>query len=335
MTIPIVDSHIHLFPASHLPTLAWYTADSPLGAQHSVNEYRHAFSPLITSTTDKYLGGFIFLETDRISSINGNDPGRGWQYALDEVSFLSRIATGQPLPGEGHSPADKNLCLGIVPWAPVPGGRDVLMRYISMARERTGPNVWKKVCGVRYLVQDKPAGVMLEDNFVDALRWLGEQRIAFDLGVDARQGGLGQLREAVEMMRRVYDGVGEDGVTIVINHLCKPNLRIGADEIDTHKDFLGHFSELPPLERESEADVNDLVNHVKPWTDVVFDAFGPERVMFGSDWPVCNVGGGGNDISWSRWRKVVEGILDRRGLTEDQKRGVWGEVAIKAYGIEA
>ncbi|KAJ6120397.1 hypothetical protein N7523_004677 [Penicillium sp. IBT 18751x] len=356
MTIPIVDSHIHLFPASHLPTLAWYTPDSPLGAQHSVNEYRHAFSPLTTSATDKYLRGFIFLETDRISSTNENHPARGWQYALDEVSFLTRIATGQPLPGEGHSPADKDLCLGIVPWAPVPGGRDVLMRYMSMARERTGPDVWKKVCGVRYLVQDKPAGVMLEDNFVDSLRWLGEQNIAFDLGVDARQGGLGQLREAVEMMRRVYNGVGEDGVTIFINHLCKPNLRIGVDDIDTHEEYLewrkliiemasaskrtymklsGAFSELPPLDRESETDFDDLVYHMKPWTDVVFDVFGPERVMFGSDWPVCNVGGGGNDISWSRWRKVVEGILDRRGLTEDQKRGVWGEVAIRAYGIEA
>lgn len=142
---------------------------------------------------------------------------------------------------------------------------------------------------------------------------------------------------------------------MVIDHLCKPNLRIGVDEVDTHEEYLewknlivkmasvsnrtymklsGAFSELPPLDGESEPDVNDLVNHVKPWTDVVFEAFGPERVMFGSDWPVCNVGGGGNDVSWSRWRKVVEEILERRGLTDEQKRGVWGEVAIKAYGIE-
>lgn len=86
-----------------------------------------------------------------------------------------------------------------------------------MVKERTGPEVWKKVCGVRYLVQDKPAGVMLATGFVDALRWLGEQGFAFDLGVDARQGGLGQLREAVEMMGRVYEGVGGGGVFIVIS----------------------------------------------------------------------------------------------------------------------
>ena len=55
--------------------------------------------------------------------------------------------------------------------------------------------------------------------------------------------------------------------------------------------------------------------------------------MFGSDWPVCNVGGGGND-AWRRWRMVVEGILERRGLNEEQRRDVWGLVAMKAYGVD-
>jgi L-rhamnono-1,4-lactonase len=379
MPIPIVDSHIHLFPASHLPTLAWYTPDGPLSAQHSVDEYKHA-SSIASKSEAKDIRGFIFLETDRISSVaergTENDPQPGWIHALDEVSFLTRIATGDPIPTEGHSSTDKNLCLGIVPWAPIPGGRDVVSRYMDMVKERTGPEVWKKVCGVRYLVQDKSAGVMLDAGFVDTLRWLGERGFAFDLGVDARQGGLEQLREAVKMMGRVYEGVGGDGVVIVISksflclsvflcnmecadlaidHLCKPNLRIGVDEIGAHEEFLewkdliekmasasertfmklsGGFSELPPLNAEVEPDIDDLVNRVQPWTDVVFDAFGAERVMFGSDWPVCNVGGGGNDVSWNRWCKVVEEILEQRGLTEEQKRGVWGGVAVRAYGIE-
>jgi L-rhamnono-1,4-lactonase len=55
--------------------------------------------------------------------------------------------------------------------------------------------------------------------------------------------------------------------------------------------------------------------------------------MFGSDWPVCNTGGSG-DVAWNRWRRIVEGILERRGLTEEQKKGVWGAVAVKAYGIQ-
>lgn len=223
MPTPIIDSHIHLFPASHLPTLAWYTPSSPLGSQHSIDEYRLATASTPTSpeeTNSHYLRGFIFLETDRISSIEESDPTRGWGHALDEVSFLTRIITGDPIPGEGHKDVDRHLCLGMIPWAPVPGGPAALEKYISLVRERTRTEeVFKKVRGVRYLVQDKPSGVMLKPEFIDGLRWLGRQQLAFDLGVDARQGGMWQLREAAEMMNTVYRGVDEkkDRVRIVIS----------------------------------------------------------------------------------------------------------------------
>lgn len=141
---------------------------------------------------------------------------------MDEVSFLTRIALGEPIPGEGHESTDREFCLGIVPWAPIPGGPDVLSAYMEKVRQRTRTEeVWRKVRGVRYLVQDKPAGVMLEPGFVESLRWLGRERLTFDLGVDARQGGLGQLREAVEMMERVYRDAEGSEVTIVISEfLC-------------------------------------------------------------------------------------------------------------------
>ncbi|KAL4996046.1 hypothetical protein BDV10DRAFT_187533 [Aspergillus recurvatus] len=353
MAFPIVDSHIHLFPESHLPTLAWYTSDSPLASQHSVDEYRLAARDFTS------LRGFVFLETDRLSSVEESESGKhGWTHALDEVSLLSRIASGTPLPGEGHNVQDRDLCLGIVPWAPVPGGPGALEKYMALVKERAGSDeVWCKVRGVRYLVQDKPAGVMLQPAFIEGLKWLGRKGLTFDLGVDARQGGIWQLEEAVEMMRRVYEGVEEQNrVTIVINHLCKPNLRLqptSEDSLTTHPDFIqwksqaaamaqhpatymklsGAFSELPPLSRDSEPDIESLVDKLQPWTDVVFDAFGPKRVMFGSDWPVCNVGGGGNLVTLSRWSRVVTGVLERRGLNEEQRRGFWGEVAVKAYGV--
>lgn len=143
-------------------------------------------------------------------------------------------------------------------------------------------------------------------------------------------------------------------LTVLIDHMCKPNLRLEGD-VQSHLEFIewkdlvgkmaqasprtymklsGAFSELPSLEVAGEPDYAAIVDRVQPWTDVVFDAFGADRVMFGSDWPVCNIGGGGNDVSWGRWRNVVEEVLTRRGLSEEQKRGVWGDVAIKAYGIE-
>ncbi|PLB54233.1 amidohydrolase family protein [Aspergillus steynii IBT 23096] len=361
MAIPIVDSHIHLFPGSHLPSLAWYGPGGPLSSQHSVAEYRSATATASTSsdtTQSTYLRGFVFVETDRISSVE--ESGKGWSHALDEVSLLARVITGDAVPGEGHQKEHRHLCLAFIPWAPVPGGPSALVKYIALAKERTRTEeVWRKLRGVRYLVQDKPAGVMLQPDFIAGLKWLGRQGLTFDLGVDARQGGLGQLREAVEMIRRAHEGVAdeESRPVVVINHLCKPNLRLpftSLVSITTHPDFLewsslvtamaqypgtymklsGAFSELPPLSPDAEPDVPDLVQRLRPWTDVIFDAFGPERVLFGSDWPVCNVGGGGNPAAWRRWRSVVEGVLERRGLSEEQRRGVWGQVAVRAYGID-
>lgn len=102
----------------------------------------------------------------------------------------------------------------------------------------------------------------------------------------------------------------------------------------TYMKLSGAFSELPPLSADANPDIASLVERLKPWTDVVFDAFGAERVMFGSDWPVCTIGGGGNDVSWTRWRDVVDGILKKRALTNEENDGIWGRVAVKAYGIE-
>jgi hypothetical protein len=59
---------------------------------------------------------------------------------------------------------------------------------------------------------------MLQLDFVEGLKWLGRQRLAFDLGVDARQGGLGQLREAAELIKRANDGVSqEDRIVVIIS----------------------------------------------------------------------------------------------------------------------
>ncbi|KAJ5747194.1 Amidohydrolase 2 [Penicillium nucicola] len=355
---PILDSHIHLFPATHLETLSWHSDNNPLGAQHSIDEYKAAIK-----ANESAVRGFIFLETDRLSSITEtqssestptSSPTHGWTHALDEVSLLTRIALGEPITGEGHSPADKDLVWGIIPWAPIPGGEDVLSKYMTQVKERTRTaEVWAKIRGVRYLVQDKPAGTMLQDGFVSSLRWLGRVGLTFDLGVDARSGGLGQLREAVEMMDRVYGVDDGQAVTIIINHMCKPNLRLSSTEVRSHPEFLewnelvlrmaqahpktymklsGAFSEIEPLDGESEPDFDAIVERVQPWTDAVFDAFGVERVMFGSDWPVCNIGGGGNDVSWGRWKRVVAEIIERRGLSDVEKQGLWMKVAEDAYG---
>lgn len=220
MPIPIVDSHIHLFPEAHAVTLAWQTSGGPLFGQYCVDEYRAATESNALSTTIEpkdtpfLLRGFVFLETDRISSLD--EQAGGWDHALDEVSLLTRVALGTPLAGEGHRPEDGPLCLGIVPWAPLPLGSASLERYLDRVQKRVGSEeVYRKVRGVRYLVQNKPSGVMLTDGFIESLKWLGKRRLSFDIGVDAMRGGSWQLKEAVDMIQRAHEGVGEEEEKVV------------------------------------------------------------------------------------------------------------------------
>ena len=96
----------------------------------------------------------------------------------------------------------------------------------------------------------------------------------------------------------------------------------------------GAFSELSDdASPVNTADPNVLAQRMKPWTDVVFDAFGPQRVMFGSDWPVCNVKGPEGEGSWPVWTSVVEEVLSQRKCTEAEKARVWSGTAKEAYKL--
>jgi L-rhamnono-1,4-lactonase len=146
---PIIDSHIHLFAASHLSSLNW-TADLP--ADHVLNRGNTVADYKTATSRAPNLKGFVFLETDRKSGPSEAE----WTNALDEVAFLARIAEGRPIPNQGHEVADSHLVLGIVPWAPIPAGPDALAQYVDKTLALFSPEKKRLVKGFRYLLQDKP-----------------------------------------------------------------------------------------------------------------------------------------------------------------------------------
>jgi len=143
--------------------------------------------------------------------------------------------------------------------------------------------------------------------------------------------------------------------------MCKPNMRIDAwppfekapvfveweERIrrlasfpKTYIKLSGAFSEIPPLSTHNVNEpwilTDELIeakSHVSCWVLSVFQIFGPERVMFGSDWPVCNIGGGGGKVAWRNWRGLVDSYLQDLLLSEREKQAVWSGNAAKAYRI--
>lgn len=91
----------------------------------------------------------------------------------------------------------------------------------------------------------------------------------------------------------------------------------------------------PELARSSP---HAIFEAISPWLAVLVATFGPGRIMFGSDWPVCTVGLDDNNTegegAWDKWRMVVERMCDMYGFDEEQTRQIFAGTAKRAYGIE-
>ena len=346
---PIIDSHIHLYAETHLPDLSWAPSlpdGHILKRQNSVEQY-------CAATAQTRVSGFIFVETDRKSSLSEDD----WSHAIEEIKFLRRIKSGSPVPGEGHGAQHKSLLLGAVVWAPIGAPVPVLQKYLQtcgVIQDLESKNGLIK--GFRRLLQDKPSGTALTSDFVDGLLYIEELGVkTFDLGVDDRQGGHWQLLETVTMLERFYTrSTGK--LKFVINHFCKPNLRNDRTDKDfkawkaamqrlssfptTYMKFSGLFSELEPQSEDEPTPIESLVEITRPYVDVIFENFGAKskidscRVMFGSDWPVCSVGGPGAG-SWQHWRKLVEAMLNDQNLDSIDIRRIWADCANEVYDLNA
>ena len=77
----------------------------------------------------------------------------------------------------------------------------------------------------------------------------------------------------------------------------------------------------------TEADfVSWTQEQLQPYFDVVLEAFGPNRLMFGSDWPVCLLG-----CSYGRWVQVVSQLISE--LTHEEQTQIFGQTASTVYNL--
>ena len=117
---------------------------------------------------------------------------------------------------------------------------------------------------------------------------------------------------------------------IVIDHAAKPPIASG--EIDAYAAALRAVAadgitccKLSGLITEAGPAWSSAT--LRPWTDLILDAFGPERVMWGSDWPVVGLA-----ASYDRWVAVTEELL--HDLDPAGRAAVLGGTATRFYGLE-
>lgn len=175
--------------------------------------------------------------------------------------------------------------------------------------------------GFRHVLQGEPdPNFMLETNFVRGLNTLAKLGYRYDLLIFAHQ-----LPQALELVKQVPD------LNIVVDHIAKPQIASGQgfDKWQSAMLSLGKQQNVycKVSGMVTEADVkNWQASDFTAYLDTVFTAFGAGRVMFGSDWPVCLLGGTYSDIK----QIVVDYVQSNYPDAFDQ---VFGINAVEFYQL--
>ncbi|KAI6810977.1 hypothetical protein KC340_g11450 [Hortaea werneckii] len=344
----IIDSHIHLWPqeTSNEQGHAWMTLGMPLAKPHLLKDYQRASKITDGQEANVEVRGVVYIETDvRYDSPGSGDLATWAKGPLDEILFLRSIVEGK------YGEQDSKMLLGLVPWAPIDQPTSVFDEYLTLAKDMAGPVAWPRIKGFRYLLQAMTDPTTFEkvvfgDNFIANLKLLGKRGLSFDIGVDQRSGGTWQLQAVAKAMEMAHDSVPEnERVTFVINHLCKPEFSIESESFQqwrvaverlaklsrTFMKLSGAFSELP----EGLTSPEQIAGRIKPWVAHVLKVFSSKRVMFGSDWPVCNVKGPAAEASWPIWKEIVQLLLNdaELSLSENDVQSIWSGTAVEAYRL--
>lgn len=221
---------------------------------------------------------------------------------LEESDFLLALAD------------QSDVIQGVVGWVPLidDAVEPELERLASL----------EKFKGVRHVLQDEPDEYFLRDDFHRGLAMLPAHDLRYDLLLFQRQ-----LPVATTLVDR------QPELGIIVDHIAKPEAHNGRIEGDwragmrelARRDhvlgvkFSGLVTEFPegPIDPET----------VRAYFEETLEIFGADRVMFGTDWPVCLLRVG----SYTDWTDTVRDLVE--GLSPDEKKAILGGNASRAYQL--
>lgn len=177
-----------------------------------------------------------------------------------------------------------------------------------------------KLKGLRHVVQDEPDDrFLMRDEFLKGIKKLIDFDLTYDILIFARH-----LPVAIEFANIFPDQ------KFVLDHIGKPEIKEG--NITNWEKGIRELAQHPLMYCKvsgiiTEADLDNWnPDNVRPYLDVVFDAFGTDRLMFGSDWPVCTLAGSYEDVY-----RLVSNYIDE--FSEQQKEMILGGNAKQFYDL--
>ena len=202
--------------------------------------------------------------------------------------------------------------VGVVGWVPLEEP-DVAAATL----ERFGRH--PRFCGVRQLVHDDPRPDVLDLPSVRAsLRHL----VAAEVPLDVPDAWPRHLEQAGRLAEDIPD------LVLVIDHLAKPPR--GLPELAEWRTQMARVARNPGAVAKvsglRRAGATYSVEALRPVWEAALELFGPERLMFGSDWPVCELAS-----SYRRWVETLDAILS--DASEAQLRQLYRDTATAFYRL--
>ncbi len=219
---------------------------------------------------------------------------------LEETTWLLGLAEQHP------------LIRGVVGWVPLTEGARV-----KQTLERLAAN--PKLRAVRHVVQDEvDPRFILRSDFNEGVSALGEFRLRYDILIFERH-----LPAAIEFVDR------HPNQPFILDHISKPRIKErilspwdrNIRELAKRQNVCCKLSGMV-----TEADPRWTPQMLQPYIDVVLEAFGPQRLMYGSDWPVMLLAS-----DYARWYRTVTVAIGKLSKAEQER--IMGGTAAEKYGI--
>lgn len=284
----IIDTHVHIWNLEQL-RLPWLDSEDYLNQTFMEEDYQQAIVNDRFAITDA-----IYMEVDCAP----NDRAKENTWIINQCESSKSIFTGAVISGDL---AD-----------------DQFREYIEKYRA--------KVSGVRQVlhVSGRERGFCLQPQFIQNVRYLGEIGLTFDLCMRNEE-----LADGYELAKRCPD------TKIILNHMGNPNMEMLTQPLTTEKkiyrenwlDNLTLFSELPnvycKISGVSETEQTGFEAFSEEINQVM-DLFGEDRLLYASNFPVIDLGGG-----LSKWTEFLLNLTDTR--SESFKRKLFSENARLVY----
>ena len=289
--IPIVDTHQHLWDLSKF-RLAWLDPNTDagkiLGHNFTPKEYEEATRGLNVVKA-------VYMEVDVVP-----------EQQQAEADYIIALCES------GKTPT----CAAVVSGRPA---ADNFAAYVRQFKDH------KYVKGLRQVlhVKDTPPGYCLQPAFIRGIRLLGELGLSFDLCIrPAELPDYVKLIDQCPHTRFILDHCGNAD----LKHTREQREKWKKDmaEIAKRKHIVckvsGFLASAPKRGEWKLEDVADIVHHT-------LDVFGPDRVMFGGDWPVCLLG----VEKYADWVNALKEVI--RDRPEEVQRKLFHDNAVKFYGL--